>query len=124
MLHHLSLAVADLDRAAAFYDAVLEPLGYVRVWSFPTAVGYGPPGGGDRLALKLRPDRPTPPPSGFHLALAAPDADAVRAFHERALELGGEDLGAPGLRPEFGEGYFAAFVRDLDGWWLEAVVRS
>lgn len=123
MLHHISLAVADLDRAAAFYDAALAPLGYGRVWSFDTAVGYGPPGGGDKLALKLRPDRPPPPPSGLHLAFAAPDRAAVAAFHEAALAHGGVDRGPPGLRPQFGPRYFAAFALDPDGYWLEAVTK-
>lgn len=123
MLHHISLAVADLDRAAVFYDAVLAPLGYGRVWTAATAVGYGRPGGGDRLALKLRPDRPAPAPSGLHVAFAAPDRVGVEGFHRAALAHGGVDRGAPGLRPHFGPGYFAAFVLDLDGYWLEAVVR-
>lgn len=124
MLHHISLAVADLERAAAFYDAALAPLGFQRVWTATTAVGYGPPGGGDKLALKLRPDRAPPPSSGFHLALAAPDRAAVRAFHAAALAHGGVDRGAPGLRPHYGPGYYAAFVLDPDGYWLEAVFKG
>jgi catechol 2,3-dioxygenase-like lactoylglutathione lyase family enzyme len=58
MLHHLSLGALDIDRAARFYDAVLAPLGYVRVWSDlrpgedEQAVGYGPPGSGDKLCIK------------------------------------------------------------------------
>jgi len=52
MLHHLSFGVTDLARSAAFYDAVLAPLGYVRVWADSTAVGYGLPGGGDKLAAE------------------------------------------------------------------------
>ncbi|HEX4349428.1 MAG TPA: VOC family protein, partial [Verrucomicrobiae bacterium] len=46
MLHHLSFAVADLARSAAFYDAALAPLGYARVWAKETAIGYGSPGDG------------------------------------------------------------------------------
>lgn len=123
MLHHISLAVAELAPAAAFYDAVLAPLGYERVWTADTAVGYGPRGGGDRLALKARPGRPAPAPSGLHVALAAPDRAAVEGFHRAALAGGGTDRGGPGFRPQYGVGYFAAFVLDLDGYWLEAVVR-
>ena len=41
MLHHISLGVADLARAGAFYDAILTPLGYVRVFEDDTALGYG-----------------------------------------------------------------------------------
>ena len=53
MLHHISLGTVDLARSTAFYDAVLAPLGYVRVWTDSTAAGYGYPGGGDKLAIKL-----------------------------------------------------------------------
>lgn len=124
MLHHISLAVADLARAGAFYDATLAALGYGRIWTAETAIGYGPPGGGDKLALKLRPDRPTPAPSGFHLAFAAPDRAAVAAFHAAALAHGGRDKGPPGLRPHFGPDYYAAFALDPDGYWLEAVCKA
>ncbi len=127
MLHHLSLGVRDMDKAAAFYDAALSPLGYVRVWEDirpgeeDQAVGYGLPGGGDKLALKHRPDRRGMPGPGFHVAFAAPSRDAVTDFHRAALSHGGRDNGAPGLRPHYGPNYFAAFVIDPDGHNIEAV---
>ena len=130
MLHHISFGVADIDRAAAFYDAALAPLGYVRVWEdirpgeADQAVGYGLPGGGDKLALKFRPEGQRPPGPGFHLALAAPDRDAVTKFFEAAIEHGGSDNGAPGLRSHYGPHYYAAFVVDLDGHHIEAVFNS
>jgi len=124
MLHHLSLGVADLQRAADFYDAVLRELGYVRVWADSTAVGYGPAGGGDKLAIKLRSAASSAVGEGFHLAFSAPDRDAVRRFHAAALRHGGQDNGAPGLRPAYGAGYFAAFVVDPDGHRVEAVVKT
>lgn len=123
MLDHLSLAVADLDHAAAFYDAALGALGYVRVWSFADAVGYGPPGGGDKLALKADATAGSPG-RRFHLAFTAPDAAAVDAFHAAALAHGGRDHGAPGPRPQYGAGYYAAFVVDPDGHVIEAVFHG
>lgn len=130
MLHHVSLGVRDIERAARFYDAVLAPLGYVRVWSDPgggaknRAVGYGRPGEGDALALKeMVASAPAPGP-GFHLAFAATSRAAVARFHELALLHGGQDNGAPGLRPGYGEHYYAAFVVDLDGHRLEAVISN
>ena len=122
MLHHISLGVTDLDRSAAFYDAALAPLGYVRVWTDETAIGYGVAGGGDKLAIKRRDGAAAPGP-GFHLALAAPDRASVDRFHEAALRNGGRDDGAPGLRPHYGPGYYAAFVIDPDGHRIEAVVN-
>ena len=124
MLHHLSLGVSDLERSAAFYDAALSALGYVRVWSDATAIGYGVAGGGDRLAIKLRPRGMLAAGPGFHLAFAAPSREAVARFHAAALLHGGKDNGAPGLRPEYGGGYYAAFVVDPDGHRIEAVVNS
>lgn len=124
MLHHVSLGVADLRRASAFYDAVLAPLGYVRVWTDAAAVGYGEPGGGDQLAIKQRGPGAVPPGPGFHLAFGAPDRAAVARFHEAALRHGGTDNGAPGLRPHYGPHYYAAFVSDPDGHALEAVVNT
>lgn len=129
MLHHLSLGTRNIEQAARFYDRVLAPLGYVRVWSdlrpgqTGQAVGFGPPGSGDRLAIKqvavTVPDIP-----GFHVALAAPSRESVRAFHAAALAAGGTDNGAPGLRPHYGPDYYAAFVVDPDGHRLEAVCKG
>jgi len=78
------------------------------VWADSTAVGYGPPGDGDRFAIKLRARPVSPPRSGFHLAFAAPSREAVARFHAAALEHSGQDNGAPELCPEYGEHYYAA----------------
>ncbi len=92
MLGHLSLGVADLNQTTAFYDATLAPIGFVRVWTSVKGVGYGPPGGDDKLALFPRPDA-APPGPGFHLAFDAPSREAVDAFHTAALSAGGRDAG-------------------------------
>jgi catechol 2,3-dioxygenase-like lactoylglutathione lyase family enzyme len=124
MLHHLSLGVADLTRAAAFYDAALSALGYVRVWADKTAVGYGSAGGGDKLAIKLSSDGVAVPGPRFHVAFAAPSRESVARFHQAALLHGGMDNGAPGLRPDYGQHYYAAFVIDPDGYRIEAVINE
>ena len=121
MLGHLSFGVHDLARAAAFYDAILAPLGYVRVWTSPHAVGFGAPGGGDKLALFARPDVVVAPGPGFHLAFDAPSRAAVDGFHVAALAAGAVDEGKPGVRLHYSASYYAAFVRDPDGYKLEAV---
>jgi catechol 2,3-dioxygenase-like lactoylglutathione lyase family enzyme len=122
MLHHVSFAVADLARSVAFYDAAILPLGYVRVWADSTAVGYGLSGGGDKFAIKLRPGNESVPGYGFHLAFAAPSRKAADEFYDAAIRLGGRDNGTPGLCPEYGEYYYAAFVIDPDGYRIEAVI--
>ncbi|WP_182548894.1 VOC family protein [Phyllobacterium myrsinacearum] len=130
MLHHISLGVSDIERAAVFYDAVLAPLGYIRVWDdlrpgeADQAVGYGAPGGGDKLAIKHCPQGQHAPGPGFHLAFAAPNRQAVDDFHAAALNLGGRDNGGPGLRLHYGPHYYAAFVVDLDGHNIEAVFND
>lgn len=124
MLHHLSFAVTDIARSGAFYDAVLAPLGYGRVWEDETFVGYGSEAGKDVFALKLRPENAGVPGDGFHVAFAAPTRKAVSAFYEAALVHGGRDNGGAGLHPEYGPGYFAAFVMDPDGYRIEAVITE
>ena len=125
MLHHLSFAVSDLARAALFYDAALGAIGYARVWTDATAIGYGEAAGrGDRFAIKMVGAGRVVPGPGFHLAFAAADRGAVDAFHRAALQAGGTDNGAPGLRPQYGADYYAAFVLDPDGYRIEAVVNG
>ena len=121
MLGHLSFGVGDLARSAEFYDRILAPLGYFRVWSNVRGVGFGEKGGGDKLALFALGEPALAPGPGFHLAFTAPSREAVQAFHAEALRAGGRDCGAPGLRPHYGATYYAAFVLDPDGYKLEAV---
>jgi catechol 2,3-dioxygenase-like lactoylglutathione lyase family enzyme len=129
-LHHLSLGITDVGRSVRFYDAALAPLGLVRVWSdirpgeSGQAVGYGPPGGADLLALKHRPGAAVASGAGFHLAFAAPSRAAVDRFHAASTAHGGRSDGAPGRRPAYGDHYYAAFVLDPDGHRLEAVTDS
>lgn len=126
ILSHASLPVADLARSKRFYDAALAPLGIVCVWSSDRGLGYGPPGHDDQLALfplDVVGGTTASSPPGFHLALRAADAMAVREFHAAAVKHGGVDEGAPGPRPQYGDDYYAAFVRDPDGHKLEAKVQ-
>ncbi|MBY5409443.1 VOC family protein [Rhizobium leguminosarum] len=130
MLHHTSLGVSDIERSAAFYDATLAALGYARVWDdirpgqTGQAIGYGNPGGGDKLAIKHQSDGQRAPGPGFHLAFAAPNRQAVDQFYAAAIAHGGSDNGRPSLRSHYGEHYYAAFVIDPDGHALEAVFNS
>ena len=121
MIGHVSFSVRDLARSAQFYDRILAPLGFSRVWSEPSGAGFGAPGGPDRLALFARPGEAAAPGPGFHLAFTAPSQSAVDGFHAAAMASGGGDAGAPGLRPHYGPAYYAAFVTDPDGHKLEAV---
>ncbi len=125
MLDHISIGVADLERAAAFYDRVLSALGHVRLFANARGVGYGPAGAKDEgFAILAAGAEARAPGTGCHVAFAAASRAAVDAFHAAAIEAGGADEGTPGLRPHYGEGYYAAFVRDLDGYRIEAVCHE
>lgn len=124
LLHHISLGVTDLKVMGDFYDAALAPLGQVRVWDGPHSIGYGLPGQGDQLLLNLEDGEVQAPGPGFHLAFSAASREAVDRFHAAALAHGGTDNGAPGLRPDYGPHYYAAFVIDPQGYRIEAVINQ
>lgn len=126
MFDHLSIGVSDLERAAAFYDASLAALGYVRLGQNARSVTYGPPGfqGEAPFAILQSVSDINPPAPGFHLAFVARSRDAVDHFHAAAISAGAVDEGPPGIRANYDPGYYAAFVRDLDGYRLEAVFHE
>jgi catechol 2,3-dioxygenase-like lactoylglutathione lyase family enzyme len=121
MLDHVSIQCADLARSAAFYDAVLAPLGGTRIMDFGAAIGYGVPPMPDFWIGALESG------DGFresHIAFAAPDREAVRQFFAAAVATGAEVLHEPRLWPEYHPGYYGAFVRDPDGNNVEAVCHQ
>jgi catechol 2,3-dioxygenase-like lactoylglutathione lyase family enzyme len=120
MIDHVSVAVRDLAKATAFYDAVLNALGMTRLETRPATCGYGKKYA--EFWINLRADlMPIAAGSGCHVALRARSRELVDACHAAALAQGGASDGAPGLRPQHGEGYYAAFIRDPDGNRIEAV---
>jgi catechol 2,3-dioxygenase-like lactoylglutathione lyase family enzyme len=120
MIDHVSIAVCDLDSATRFYRDTLAPLGYALREARTGTVAFGKKY--SEFWLNRRDDlAPLPNNSGCHIALRASSVEAVNAFHDAALAAGGASDGAPGLRPQHGEGYYAAFVRDPDGNRIEAV---
>jgi len=122
MIHHLSLAVTDLNRSAAFYDAALGALGYERTLSYPDVTGWGFIDNGDIFSIRLRPGEKIMSGDGFHLAFIGRSHAAIDNFYQAALAHGGGDNGGSGLNPEYGPDYYAAFVFDPDGYRIEAVI--
>ena len=120
MLDHLGIQCADVSAAAAFYDAVLAPLGARRMMSFGDVHGYGV----DKPDFWLSPL--TSPDAGWeaHIAFAAADRAAVRAFFDAAVAAGAEVLHEPRVWPEYHPTYYGAFVRDPDGNNVEAVCHA
>jgi catechol 2,3-dioxygenase-like lactoylglutathione lyase family enzyme len=120
MIDHVSVAVRDLERATRFYKAVLGAIGYERLETRPHTIGFGKKY--PELWLNLRAAMaPVAPDSGAHVGLRVRSVELVDAFHDAALAAGGASDGAPGLRPQHGEGYYAAFIRDPDGNRMEVV---
>jgi catechol 2,3-dioxygenase-like lactoylglutathione lyase family enzyme len=120
MLDHVTLGVSDIERSCAFYDRALAPLGIERLYAEGTdAAGYG-----------VRPKAffwigsKDAPQTGSHVAFAATDRVIVDRFYDEALAAGGKDNGRPGLRPNYHENYYGAFVLDPDGHNIEAVCHA
>jgi catechol 2,3-dioxygenase-like lactoylglutathione lyase family enzyme len=119
MINHVSIGVRDVAKAKRFYDAAFKPLGYACLSQSPGSLGYGR----DAVAFWMSiSDRPVPADtsSGLHFCFDAPTRKSVDAFHAAALKAGGRDNGKPGLRADYGENYYAAFVVDPDGYRIEA----
>ncbi|HFQ5381104.1 TPA: VOC family protein [Vibrio vulnificus] len=119
ILNHVSVGASDVVKAVGFYDSVLSTLSIKRahyIENIAAAYGesfefwVGSPCEGKAISS-----------NGAHVAFNAPSKEAVDQFYATAIELGGSCAGRPGLRPEYGETYYAAFVRDLDGNKIEAV---
>ena len=117
MIEHIGFEVTDMARSARFYDAVLYALGARRMVSSDHAVAYGV--NRPQVWIVMRGRKPGP---GYgHLALQASGKAAVDAAHAAGLANGGSDDGAPGMRPQYGERYYAAYLRDPDGLRLEVL---
>ncbi|WP_017569231.1 VOC family protein [Nocardiopsis halotolerans] len=120
MLDHLGIQVSDLAKSAAFYDAVLAPLGARRVLDFGEHIGYGTSGPDFWIGVtNTQGDA-----RESHIAFTAPDRAAVDAFFAAAVEAGAEVLHEPKVWPEYHEHYYGAFVRDPDGHNVEAVSHA
>jgi catechol 2,3-dioxygenase-like lactoylglutathione lyase family enzyme len=122
MFDHVKFGVSDYAASKAFFLKALEPLGVVVVGEgVPTyGVELMPPGGSVSLCLFQTDERP----AHLHLAFNAENRQQVEAFYRAALEAGGKDHGAPGLRPHYHANYYAAFVIGPDGHNIEVVCHE
>ena len=121
VLSHVSLGTNDYPSAKAFYDGVLGTLQIRCLMDFPGGAGYGRKFPEFWIQSPYDEGRANVG-NGVHVAFLANSIEEVKAFHAKALALGGNDDGAPGLRPEYTAEYYAAFVRDLDGNKIEAML--
>jgi catechol 2,3-dioxygenase-like lactoylglutathione lyase family enzyme len=119
MFDHVSIGVSDIKKSGRFYDAVLKPIGYMRLSNGEGALGYGEKNSGLWLLAAKKPVK-ADTESGLHFCFVAKDRAAVDAFHAAALKNGGADNGKPGVRADYSPKYYAAFVVDPDGYRIEA----
>lgn len=118
---HLSIGVRDIDAAKRFYDAALAPLGIIRLYEGADYAAYGR-NGKDDFNIHQGGEGWCPDPK-VHIAFEAPSRDVVERFYRGGIGAGGSDDGAPAIRDEYAEDYFAAFLKDPDGQRIEAVCR-
>ena len=116
MFDHVVFGVSDYAASKAFFLKALEPLGVTVVSEGPLGVELSQPKGKVSLCLYQTEEKP----AHLHLAFAAENRQQVDAFYCAALEAGGNDNGAPGLRPHYHVHYYAAFVIGPDGHNIEA----
>jgi catechol 2,3-dioxygenase-like lactoylglutathione lyase family enzyme len=119
VIDHVSIGVRDIAKSKRFYDAALKPLGYSCLSESEGSLGYGQSGVTLWIGAAEHPV-PADMKSGLHFCFTAPTDQSVDAFHAGALAAGGRDNGKPGLRADYGPGYYAAFVVDPDGYRIEA----
>lgn len=129
MFSHIVLGTNDLGAAISFYDRVMATLGFARHDTGDTYAGYGKAAdigsGQNCLWINMPLDgKPATSGNGTNIALLAEDRQSVNAFHAAAIEHGGEDEGAPGLRGEVHPHFYAAYCRDLDGHKLVVVCHK
>lgn len=121
MFDHVKFGVSDYARSKAFFLKALEPLGVA-------VASEGTPAYGVELSAKGKASlclfQTGEAPAHLHLAFVAENRRQVEAFYRAALQAGGKDNGAPGLRPHYHANYYAAFVIGPDGHNIEAVCHA
>lgn len=117
MIDHFMLMVKNKKTSQAFYEGLLKTLGHSLVHDDGPYAGFGRPG---HVPFWLKQADPEVS-SRVHVAFSTTSRSQVRKFYEAALSLGAKPNGEPGLRPDHGANYYAAYVYDLDGHNIEAV---
>ncbi|WP_265569858.1 VOC family protein [Sphingomicrobium nitratireducens] len=117
MIGYVTLGTDDLERARAFYDALLELIGVRRLMTLDNGFTIYAESADEPAICLTRPQNgePATDGNGQMVALRLDSRRRVRELHEKALKLGGLDEGAPGYREPEEMGFYAAYFRDPDG---------
>ena len=113
MLGYSTIGVNDMDRALAFYDALLGEIGAKQLFGMDRIKFYGTGVDNAKLAICIPYDEQAQNPgNGNMVAIDAGDRATVDKLYAKAIELGATDEGEPGERMPV---FYGAYVRDLDG---------
>jgi catechol 2,3-dioxygenase-like lactoylglutathione lyase family enzyme len=121
MIDHITLKIANYKACKDDYAAILLAAGFKELFEDEWYAGFGKESPVYWISAPREGEEPT---RGAHIAITTTSGDLVNAFHRKALELGWQDNGAPGLRPEYHDKYYGAFVIDPDGNNIEAVFHG
>lgn len=126
MFDHVSLGVTDFQRSLKFYDAVMKVLGHECSEIGDEQEEFMVYGQDSFFVINtpIDPAEPAKACNGSHVCFAADTPQRVDAFYRECLASGATSAGEPGLRPAYGDGYYACFVYDPDGHKLEAVAYA
>ncbi len=120
MIDHITIRVKNIDTVVAFYSEALKPLGYSldfdKNFDSVRVVGFGKNG---KIDTWFTTDTPCSGP--LHIAWKAESRKEVDDFYGAGIKAGGKDNGVPGIRPEYHENYYGAFLIDPEGNNIEAV---
>jgi catechol 2,3-dioxygenase-like lactoylglutathione lyase family enzyme len=126
LIDHTGINVANYEKSKSFYLKALAPIGYTMILEFgfenPDVNDVGGFGEVPKTDFWVAKGQPNVPP--LHIAFRAKTRAQVDAFYAAAIEAGGIDNGAPGLRPHYHSNYYGAFVRDFDGHNIEVVCHG
>jgi catechol 2,3-dioxygenase-like lactoylglutathione lyase family enzyme len=113
MIGYVTIGTKDLEKACAFYDALLAEIGARQLFGMDRIKFYGT-GQGPMLAVCIPYDEQAQSPgNGVMVAIPAQGLDGIKKLYDKAIDLGATDEGEPGERIP---GVFTgAYVRDLDG---------
>ena len=112
----------DLLASSKFYDAVFVPLNLIKVHTSENYIGYGQKNNPKEIEFYITKPfnkKPATYGNGTQISLLANSTEAVDKFYSIALENGGKSEGSPGIR----SGDYYAYVRDLDGNKICALIR-
>ncbi len=113
MIGYVTIGTSDMDRAVAFYDALLAEIGAKQLMGMDRIKFYGTGPGAAMLAVCIPYDEKAQHPgNGNMVAIPAGSREMVDKLYAKARELGAADEGEPGERMPV---FYGAYVRDLDG---------